>query len=103
MNETEVGQAIQMLGFTYASYKITTASGTKQINNIPVGENAGNHLKNVEGVGRNGISGGHNSNVFFESLDKMMKGYVGTNDEIRTVVLQAEQYQKIIKEILSSK
>ncbi|GHU36712.1 hypothetical protein FACS1894192_03920 [Bacilli bacterium] len=48
LNETEIGQAIQMLGFTYATYKITTASGTKQINNIPVGENAGNHLKNVE-------------------------------------------------------
>ncbi|GHU36699.1 hypothetical protein FACS1894192_03880 [Bacilli bacterium] len=71
MNETEVGQAIQMLGFTYASYKITTASGTKQINNIPVGENAGNHLKNVEGVGRNGISGGHNSEAFLGSLDEI--------------------------------
>ncbi|GHU36691.1 hypothetical protein FACS1894192_03840 [Bacilli bacterium] len=71
LNETEVGQAIQMLGFTYASYKITTASGTKQINNIPVGENAGNHLKNVEGVGRNGISGGHNSEAFLGSLDEI--------------------------------
>ncbi|MGM0220010.1 EndoU domain-containing protein [Enterococcus sp. AZ126] len=32
INESELGQAIQILGFTYASYKITTSSGTKQIN-----------------------------------------------------------------------
>ncbi|GAB2023565.1 hypothetical protein RyT2_26420 [Pseudolactococcus yaeyamensis] len=37
-----------------------------------------------------------------KELDKMMKGYVGTNDEIRIVVLQAEQYQKDIKNILQS-
>ncbi|GHU36705.1 hypothetical protein FACS1894192_03900 [Bacilli bacterium] len=72
MNETEIGQAIQMLGFTYASYKITTASGTKQINNIPVGENAGNHLKNVEGFGKNnGISGAHNGQNFMDEIGKL--------------------------------
>ncbi|GHU36694.1 hypothetical protein FACS1894192_03860 [Bacilli bacterium] len=72
MNETEIGQAIQMLGFTYASYKITTASGTKQINNIPAGENAGNHLKNAESfTQQKGVVGGHNSSNFYEKLDEV--------------------------------
>jgi len=31
LNENELGQAIQMLGFTYASYRMTTTSGTKNV------------------------------------------------------------------------
>lgn len=38
LNESELGQAIQILGFTYASYKITTSSGTKQVNNGKIEE-----------------------------------------------------------------
>lgn len=41
INESELGQAIQILGFTYASYKITTSSGTKQVNNGKIEGNRG--------------------------------------------------------------
>ncbi|PLS38035.1 hypothetical protein CYV26_04725 [Carnobacterium maltaromaticum] len=33
LNESELGQAIQVLGFTYASYRVTTAKGSTTVNN----------------------------------------------------------------------
>ena len=42
-----------------------------KLDDIPIGSSAANHLKNVEGFGKKGISGGHNSNAFFESLDEI--------------------------------
>lgn len=47
LNESELGQAIQLLGFTYASYKITTIKGSKPINNNDSGINEANSPKNV--------------------------------------------------------
>ncbi|GFH41956.1 hypothetical protein Hs30E_05070 [Lactococcus hodotermopsidis] len=66
-------------GLSYAASKSQTKAGTgvnvvdvmDDVNGIPIGENAVNHLKNVEGVGKKGISGGHNSKAFFESLDEV--------------------------------
>ncbi|GFH42074.1 hypothetical protein Hs30E_06250 [Lactococcus hodotermopsidis] len=66
-------------GLSYAASKSQTKAGTgvnvanvmDDVNGIPIGENAVNHLKNVEGVGKKGISGGHNSDAFFESLDEI--------------------------------
>jgi hypothetical protein len=40
-----------------------------KLDDIPIGSNAANHLKNVEGVTKRGISGGHNANAFLGSLD----------------------------------
>ena len=43
-----------------------------KLDDIPIGSNAANHLKNVEGFTQpKGIIGGHNSNAFFETLDEV--------------------------------
>ncbi|GFH43228.1 hypothetical protein Hs30E_17790 [Lactococcus hodotermopsidis] len=42
-----------------------------KLDDIPIGSNAANHLKNVEKISREGFSGGHNSKAFFESLDEV--------------------------------
>ncbi|GFH41462.1 hypothetical protein Hs30E_00130 [Lactococcus hodotermopsidis] len=56
---------------TKASTGVNVANVMDDVNGIPIGSNAANHLKNVEGVGKKGISGGHNSDAFFESLDEI--------------------------------
>ena len=42
-----------------------------KLDDIPIGSNAANHLKNVEKISRDGINGGHNANAFFGSLDEI--------------------------------
>ncbi|GFH41464.1 hypothetical protein Hs30E_00150 [Lactococcus hodotermopsidis] len=67
-------------GLSYAASKSQTKASTganvanvmDDVNDIPIGENAVNHLKNVEGfTQQKGIVGGHNSSNFYEKLDEV--------------------------------
>ena len=47
INESELGQALMVLGFTYASYKVLTTTGVKQVENGKIGEVVDARLDNL--------------------------------------------------------
>ncbi|MGM0293440.1 transposase [Enterococcus mundtii] len=44
INESELGQALMVLGFTYASYKVLTTTGVKQVENGKIEEVGGGNI-----------------------------------------------------------
>ncbi|STD21156.1 EndoU domain-containing protein [Enterococcus mundtii] len=74
INESELGQALMVLGFTYASYKVLTTTGVKQVENGKIDKSSSDRVKIPEKSLKHADMGDFTINPSTGKISKMKSG-----------------------------
>ncbi|MGG5303916.1 hypothetical protein IGK16_001532 [Enterococcus pernyi] len=96
INESELGQALMVLGFTYASYKVLTTTGVKQVESGKIEDVSGiGKLENIN-IKKFEIKNKHLRNTIAKRARKFN---VNTSDEANILVQDALKNGKLVETI----